>query len=112
MKKAIDTLVVLFALAAGSPAVSQPVPLAELQQRCQEAREEKIAPLREAAIDACASSRRSTRGRAECERIYADFGEGGGTVGGDRRPPMFLELPECVEYLEARNRQERDGSRR
>jgi hypothetical protein len=112
MKKAIDTLVVLFALAVGSPALSQTVPLAELQQRCEDAREEKIAPLREAAIEECVSSRRSTRGRAECERIYADFGEGGGIVGGARRPPMFLELPECVEYFEARNRQRREGSRR
>jgi len=112
MKKAIDTLVVLFALAVGLPAFSQAVPLAELQQRCQDVREEKIAPLREAAIDECASNRRSTRSRAECERLYADFGEGGGTVGGARRPPMFLELPECVEYFEARDRQSREGSRR
>jgi len=112
MKKAIDTLVVLVALAVGSPAFSQTVPLAELQQRCQDAREEKIAPLREAAIEECVSNRRSIRGRAECERLYADFGEGGGTVGGARRPPMFLELPECVEYFEARNRQQRDSSRR
>lgn len=100
------------ALIAGPPAFSQAASLEELRQRCEEAREEKIAPLREAAIEECVSARRSTRTRADCERIYAGFGQGGGTVDGGARPGMFIDLPECIEYFEALNRQRSGGSRR
>jgi hypothetical protein len=104
-------LMTLLALVASPPAFSQAASLEELQQRCQAAREKKIAPLREAAIEECASNRRSSRTRADCERIYAGFGGGGGTVDGGARPAMFNDLPECVEYFEALDRQ-RTGSRR
>lgn len=112
MNKAPLFLFTFLALAGGPPAFSQTASLEELRQRCQEAREEKIAPLREAAIEECASGRRSTRTRADCERLYADFGEGGGTVDGGARPAMFIDLPECVEYFEAEDRQRTGGSRR
>jgi hypothetical protein len=113
MNKTFGTMMILLALVVGPPVFSQAAAsLEDLQQRCQEAREKKIAPLREAAIEECASSRRSTRTRADCERLYADFGEGGGTVDGGGRPAMFIDLPECVEYFEAQNRQRSGGSRR
>lgn len=101
MKKAPLFSVSLLALVVGSPAMSQSASLEELRQRCEEVREAKIAPPREAAIEECASRPRSTRTRADCERIYADFGEGGGTVDGGARAAMFIDLPECVEYFEA-----------
>ncbi len=83
-----------------------------MNKRCQQAREAKIAPLREAAIEECVSSRRSIRTREDCERIYRDFGEGVGTVTGGFRPGMFNDLPECIEYFEAQYRQRADRSRR
>ena len=70
--------------------------LEEMRQRCEEVRESKIAPMREAAVEECATSRRSSRTRADCERLYRDFGAGGGTVVGGARTAMFNDLPECV----------------
>ena len=105
-------LIALLVLAANSPAFCEEASLEEMKQRCQQARETKIAPLREAAIEECVSSHRTSRTREDCERIYRDFGEGGGTVAGGFRPGMFNDLPECVEYFEAQHRQETDRSRR
>lgn len=112
MKKVPLCLMTLLALVVGAPALSQEPSLEELRQRCEAAREQRIAPLREAAIEECASRHRSGRTRADCERLYADFGAGGGIVDGGRRPPMFMDLPECIEYLEAQDRQSGSGSRR
>ncbi len=112
MTKAPPYLLTLLVLAANSPAFCEEASLEEMKQRCQQARETKIAPLREAAIEECVSSRRSSRTREDCERVYRGFGEGGGTVTGGFRPAMFNDLPECVEYFEAQDRQGMDGSRR
>ena len=76
--------------------------LAELGRRCEAAREAKIAPLREAEIAKCKQQEDSDPAR--CERFYADYGEGGKTIYGTMRPPMFHDLPECVEDLEERRR--------
>jgi len=103
---------ILLALVVGSPACPQAASLAELRQRCEEARIKKIAPRREAAIQECVSRHRTNRTRADCERLYADFGEGGGTLEGGARSAMFIDLPECVEYFEAQDRQRSRGSRR
>ena len=76
-----------------------------LRQRCEAAREAKIAPLRAAAIDDCVNKEK--KDRAYCERFYADYGNGGRTAGGATRQRMFNDLPECLELYEA----ERKGSR-
>ena len=105
-------LALMLTLAAGLPALSQAASLQELEQRCQQAREAKIAPLREAAIRECSTAQRSSRSLADCQRIHANFGQGGGVIGGGVRPPMFIELPECVAYFEAQDQQNRGSSRR
>jgi len=76
--------------------------LADLDNRCNEAREIKIAPLRSAEIERCKEQPRTDP--AFCERSNADFGEGGRTITGAVRPRMFDDLPECVEALQERNR--------
>ena len=76
--------------------------LADLDLRCEEAREKMIAPLREDAILTCKQDER--RDPAWCERFNADFGDGGRTESGGMRPRLFDDLPECVEALQERNR--------
>lgn len=75
-----------------------------LRQRCEAAREVMLAPLREQAIQDCVSRPRSTRNRAQCEAFYRDFGQGGGTVGGGFRAPMFIDVPECQAYFAEQDR--------
>ena len=103
-------LVPLF-LASGA-VLGSDASLEQLRQRCEAAREVKLAPLREQAIEDCVSRPRSTRTRAQCEEFYRDFGQGGGTVGGGFRAPMFIDVPECQAYFAEQDRQNRAGSGR
>jgi len=79
--------------------------LAELDLRCEEAREKMIAPLREAEIAKCKQDKREDQ--AFCERFNADFGDGGRTFSGTIRPRLFNDLAECEEALQERNRRGR-----
>lgn len=78
---------------------------ADLDRRCDAARERKIAPLRSAEIAKCKQDKRNDP--AWCERFNADFGDAGRTISGTMRPRMFDNLPECVEALQERNRRGR-----
>ena len=79
--------------------------IAELDLRCEEAREKMIAPMREAEITKCKQDQRNDP--AWCERFNADFGDGGRTVSGTIRPRMFDDLPECVDALQEQHRRGR-----
>jgi hypothetical protein len=76
--------------------------LEELDLRCEQAREEKIAPLRNAAIEECKQGKRNDP--EWCERFNADFGDGGKAANGTYRPRIFDDIPECVDELNERNR--------
>jgi hypothetical protein len=76
--------------------------IADLDLRCDEAREKMIAPLREAEIAKCKQDKKNDP--AWCERFNADYGDGGRTVSGSIRPRMFDDLPECVEAQQEQNR--------
>jgi hypothetical protein len=111
--KSRSVVLILFPLSLSSGAVlAGDASLEELRQRCEAAREVQLAPLREQAIQDCVSRPRSTRTRAQCEEFYRDFGQGGGTVGGGFRAPMFIDVPECQEYFAEQDRQNQAGSRR
>ena len=85
-----------------SSAIAQDPSLQELQQRCEQAREAKIAPMRQEAIEECMKNNTRRRDVKEyCERFYSDFGQGGRTASGHFRQPMFNDLPECKAYREA-----------
>jgi hypothetical protein len=112
MKSRLPSATLLFLLFLTGAALGSEPSLAQLLQRCEAAREVKLAPLREQAIQDCVSRPRSTRNRAQCEEFYRDFGQGGGTVGGGFRAPMFIEVPECQEYFAEQDRQNRAGRRR
>ena len=76
--------------------------VADLDRRCEEAREKMIAPLREAEIAKCKQDKKNDP--AWCERFNADYGDGGRTGSGSIRPRMFNDLPECVEAMQEKNR--------
>jgi len=64
---------------------------AELDTSCEQARQRKIAPLREKVIRECVEKEQRPD-RASCERFYADYGERTGS-----QDPLFYDLPECVK---------------
>jgi hypothetical protein len=78
------------------------VTLEELDQRCQAAREKKIAPLRSAEIAHCKASERNDP--EFCERFWRDYGESTVTADGVFVPRMFWDLPACVTAFEERRR--------
>ncbi|TNG03173.1 MAG: hypothetical protein EP297_00535 [Gammaproteobacteria bacterium] len=93
---------VIFTFILFSPAIAQDSSLQQLEQRCEQAREEKIAPLRQKAIDECVTSNKRKRDIVEyCENFYRDYGAGGKTESGGFRQRMFNDLPECQEFYEA-----------
>jgi len=79
--------------------------LADLDRRCEAAREERIAPLRKAEIAECVQTK--TGDQAWCETFWADYGDPRRTVSGFLVPRLFHDLPECTEALDERNRRVR-----
>ena len=111
LTKLIQVIFYCFAFSLAALASAQEPSLQQLQQRCEQAREAKIAPLRQEAIEECVARESRRRDVQEhCERFYSDFGQGGRTASGHFRQPMFNDLPECVEYREA-EAQSRESSR-
>ena len=72
---------------------------AKLDAACEEAREVKLAPMREKFVEECVTEGQQ-RDRESCEDFYADFGAQSGN-----RAPLFFDLPECVEAFEFQNSQ-------
>lgn len=67
----------------------------QLNRQCQAARDEKLAPIREAAFRECLTKTRNSRAETECRRRTA--GENGNRAGGT---PRFYDLPACIEAFE------------
>ncbi|ABV35976.1 conserved hypothetical protein [Shewanella sediminis HAW-EB3] len=65
----------------------------ELDSLCEDARQEKLAPLREKYIEECVE--KQGKERDYCTRFYRDYGERSGN-----RPAFFYDLPECVKVWE------------
>jgi hypothetical protein len=76
--------------------------LADLDRRCEDEREKRIAPLREAEIAKCIQT--ETGDQAWCEAFWSDYGDSQRTVSGGIIPRLFHDLPKCTEAWEERNR--------
>jgi hypothetical protein len=72
---------------------------AELDAACEQAREKKLAPMREQFVDECVKNKEQPD-RKSCEFFYSDFGAQSGN-----RAPLFYDLPECVEAFDFQNSQ-------
>jgi len=74
----------------------------ELKAKCEAARQDQIAPLREQAIQECITKK--TKSPEQCRRYYRDFGEAhwiGAGEYGHFQSGMFYDLPECQESFNA-----------
>jgi hypothetical protein len=76
--------------------------LADLDRRCEDVRDAKIAPLKEAEIANCVQT--ETGDQAWCEVFWADYGDSRRMVSGGFTPRLFHDLPECTEAWDERNR--------
>lgn len=104
MKSLFATVIALALLALVTPARAQSDAelkrLDELDRRCVEAREAKLAPMRAERIERCV--REEKRPRDICTVEYSTWGESSTTHNGGTRPGLFYDLPECVAAFEAR----------
>jgi len=100
----LPTLVLMLLAATGAVADTGDADRqAELDRRCEAARDEKLAPIREEIYRECRADRKGDE--AYCRR-YAN-GYNGERIGG---APRFYELPECEEAFRFRNRNRKPGS--
>ena len=76
--------------------------LADLDRRCEAAREKIIAPLEKAEIAKCIQT--GTGDQGWCEAFWADYGDAHRAKSGVMIPRQFNDIPECVEALEERDR--------
>ena len=60
----------------------------QLDEACETARLEKLAPIREKYADQCVAE--WDRSQQYCDRFYSDYGNKGGD-----QPVLFYDLPEC-----------------
>jgi len=96
MKRLLIQPIVIVLLLTNLPVMAEPT-LAELEARCETARERLIAPLRKKEIERCTAQKYNSRDM--CERKFRDYGNA--PQGGTR---LFSDIPECVAAQEARLR--------
>ncbi|PZN35201.1 MAG: hypothetical protein DIU71_00670 [Proteobacteria bacterium] len=71
-----------------------------LEKRCEEAREARLKPLREAEIAKCKANKRNDPDY--CERFWRDYGNPVRLPNGRMSPRLLDDLPECVAAYRAR----------
>jgi len=96
-KTAILSLACLSLFLGTATAADREAKQAELDAACEQAREAKLAPLREQYIEECVKNKEQPD-RKSCEVFYADYGARSG-----HRAPLFYDLPECVEAFDYQN---------
>jgi hypothetical protein len=103
VRRLANLLLILLAATAGAADEGDAERQAELDRRCEAARDEKLAPLRAEIYEDCLEDRKGDD--AYCRR-YAD-GYNGERIGGS---PRFYELPECEEAFRFRSRNRKPGT--
>jgi len=74
--------------------------IAQMEQQCEQARQVKLAPIREAEVAKCKADQRSDP--AYCDRFWADYGDAHRAANGRWMQRLFDDLPECVAAEKAR----------
>ena len=93
-------------LTCGIAAAQAGTSLQQLKEECEAAREQRLAPERQALIDECIASKEKSPDA--CRRYYQDYGAGGRTAAGGHRQRLYHDIPECQELYQA----EQNGKQR
>ncbi|WP_456405630.1 hypothetical protein [Thiolapillus sp.] len=92
-------ILIVFAAGLVGGSIAAEPSLQELKNRCEAAREARLAPEREALIQACIEEKKKSA--EQCQRFYADYGAGGRTAAGAGRVRKYNNLPECEALYRA-----------
>jgi hypothetical protein len=79
------------------------------QQSCEAAREKALAPIRERRTQACIDQQ--LRSPDRCKHYYSTYGNVSPGPSGAPQPGLFYDLPECQEWLDAREKLRQSRSR-
>ena len=107
MHKLMDMSLVVILFSTPMLLMAQQPTAEEYEQRCEEMREARIAPLREAEIEKCIAEK--TMEPAKCESYYKDYGNATRGAGGKYTERMFNDLGPCVKAREMQSKV-REGS--
>ena len=92
----------IISLLADGLAAGDEMSVRMLEQQCEQAREAKLKPIRDAEIARCKAEERNDP--AFCERYWRDYGNAVRLLNGKMQPRKFDELPECAAAREARRK--------
>lgn len=87
-------------LVASGALAAQAADLAEMERACEAARQKALAPVRAQRTQACIDQQLRTED--ECAHYYSTYGNVAPKPSGAPRAGLFYDLPECREWLEAR----------
>ena len=107
MYKHVDLRLFCILLCTPMLSVAQQPTVEELEKSCEEMRELRLAPLREAEIEKCIAEKRMEP--AKCQNYYQDYGDATRGAGGKYTERMFNDLPPCKKARELRSKT-REGS--
>ena len=96
----VPLLLVSLLLATRSMALND-ADVAELSKECEAVRQEALAPIRARRTQDCIEQQ--LRSEGHCERYYTTYGNVTVRAGNAPVQGYFYDLPECVEWLDARN---------
>lgn len=80
-----------------------------LQQACEAARTEALAPIRERRTQSCIEQ--NMRSAERCRQYYSTYGNVSPGPSGAPQPGLFYDLPQCQQWLDARERLRQSRSR-
>jgi len=103
MHKLVNLSLGIILFCAPTLLMAQQPTVEELEQRCEEMRENRLKPLREAEIEKCKAD--ETKDPAWCERYYQDYGNATRGPEGKYTPRMFDDLAPCVQAREMKAKQ-------
>ena len=87
------------------PSDAEKARLRDLDDRCLQARTERLKVVQEQKIQTCIEV--DKQDPDYCRRFFKDYGWGSVTASGTRNPRLFDEIPECIAAFNARKDRDR-----